>query len=146
MKSLKTLSSPERQTDVFLLVGNGYIIHYIKELCEKNNYHPLITADLEELVKETKRMRSAIVFVDYEAVNTYGARMYSRINVACPGCDVILLCDQAHRKFIKEAMELGAYASILSPYEEWEVLTMIRNIFTVKRKRRPKKSRENQMI
>ena len=146
MKSLKTLSSPERQTDVFLLVANGDIRNYIKELCEKNNYHPLITADLEELVKETKKMRSAIVFVDYKVVNTYGARMYSRINVACPGCDVILLCDQAHRKFIKEAMELGAYASILSPYEEWEVLTMIRNILTVKRKRRPKKSRENKMI
>jgi DNA-binding NtrC family response regulator len=146
VKSLKTLSSPERQTDVFLLVANGDIRNYILKLCEKNNYHPLITADLEELVKVTKRMRSAIVFVDYQVVNTYGARMYSRINVACPGCDVILLCDQAHRKFIKEAMELGAYASILAPYEEWEVLTMIRNILTVKKKRRPKKSRENQVI
>jgi AmiR/NasT family two-component response regulator len=93
----------------------------MKELCEKNNYHPLITADLEELIKKTKRTRRAIV-------------------------DVILLCDQAHRKFIKEAMELGAYASILSPYEEWEVLTIIRNILTVKRKRRPKKSRENKII
>jgi DNA-binding NtrC family response regulator len=146
VKSLKTLSSPERQTDVFLLVANDDIRHYIRELCEKNNYHPLITVDLEELAKKTKRIRSAIVFIDYEMVNTYGARMYSRINVACPGCDVILLCDQAHREFIKEAMELGAYASILAPYEEWEVLTMIRNILTAKRKRRPKKSRENQVI
>ena len=79
-------------------------------------------------------MHSSIVFVDYEVVNTYGARMYSRINVACPSCDVILLCDQAHRKFIKEAMELGAYASILAPYEEWEVLTIIMNILTGKKK------------
>ena len=141
MKNLKTLSSPERQTDVFLLVANDDIRHYIRELCEKNNYHPLITVDLEELAKETKRMHSSIVFVDYEVVNTYGARMYSRINVACPSCDVILLCDQPHRKFIKEAMELGAYASILAPYEEWEVLTIIRNILTGKKKKRPRKSR-----
>jgi DNA-binding NtrC family response regulator len=141
LKNLKTLSSPEKQTDVFLLVANDDIRHYIRELCEKNNYHPLITVDLEELATKTKRMHSAIVFVDYEVVNTYGARMYSRINVACPRCDVILLCDQAHRTFIKEAMELGVYASILAPYEEWEVLTIIRNILTGKKKRRPKKLR-----
>lgn len=141
MKNLKTLSSPETQTDVFLLVANDDIRHYMRQLCEKNNYHPLITVDLEELATKTKRMDNAIVFVDYEVVNTYGARMYSRINVACPSCDVILLCDRAHRKFIKEAMELGAYASILAPYEEWEVLTIIRNILTGKKKRRSKKSR-----
>ena len=99
-----------------------------------------MTADLEELVSKTKEMRSVIVFVDHEAVNTYGARMYSRINVACPECSVILLCDQANREIIKEAMELGAYASILAPYEEWEVLTLIRNILTVKKKRHPQKS------
>jgi hypothetical protein len=126
VKNLKTLSSHERQTAVFLLVANDDIRHYISELCEKNNYHPLITVDLEELAKKTKRMHSSIVFVDYEVVNTYGARMYSRINVACPSCDV---------------MELGAYASILAPYEEWEVLTIIRNILTGKKKKRPRKSR-----
>jgi DNA-binding NtrC family response regulator len=141
VKNLKTLSSSEKQTGVLLLVANDDIRHHIHDLCVKNNYRPLVTVDLEELAKRTKRMHSAIVFVDYEVVNTYGARMYSRINVACPSCDVILLCDQAHRKFIKEAMELGAYASILAPYEEWEVLTIIRNILTGKKKKRPKKSR-----
>ena len=141
MKNLKTLSSPKRQTDVFLLVANDDIRPYILELCEKNNYDSLIAADLEELVEKTKRMRSAIVFIDYEVANMYGARMYSRINVACPECSVILLCDRANRELIKEAMELGAYASILAPYEEWEVLTIIRNILTGKKKRRSKKSR-----
>ena len=143
MKSLEKLSSPVRQTDVFLLVSNDDIRSYILELCEKNNYHPRMAADLEELVSKTKGMRSVIVFVDHEAVHTYGARMYSRINVTCPECSVILLCDQANRDLIKEAMELGAYASILAPYKEWEVLTMIRNILTGKKKRRPKKSRKN---
>ena len=136
------MSSPERQPDVFLLVANEEVRNYIKELCEKNNYHSDINADLEELTEKTKRMQSAIVFIDYEVVKTYGARIYSRINVACPKCSVILLCDQANRELIREAMELGAYASILEPYEEWEVLTMIRNILTGKKKKRPKKSRK----
>ena len=66
--------------------------------------------------------------IDYEVVKSYGVRIYSRINVACPGCNAILLCDQDHRDFIKEAVEHGVYACILAPYEEWEVLTMIRNL------------------
>jgi DNA-binding NtrC family response regulator len=123
------------------LVANDEVRNHIMELCDKNNYRSLINADLEELTERTKRMRSAIVLIDYEVVKTYGARIYSRINVACPKCSVILLCDQANRELIKEAMELGAYASILEPYEEWEVLTMIRNILTGKKKKRPKKSR-----
>ena len=131
---------------MFLLVANDDIRHYILELCEKNNYRPLIAIDLEELVKQTKKISSAIVFIDYGVVSTYGARIYSRINVACPECSVILLCDQAHRDLIKEAMELGVYACILSPFEEWEVLTMIRNVLTVKKKRRPKKGRQDHAI
>ena len=146
MKSLKKSSSPEKHNAVLLLVANDDIRRYIFELCEKNNYQPLITIDLEELVKQTKKTSSAIVFIDYEVVSTYSARIYSRINVACPDCSVILLCDQAHRDSIKEAMELGVYACILSPFEEWEVLTMIRNILTVKKKRRPKKSHQNEII
>ncbi len=135
------MSARESKIDALVLVANDGIRSYILELCEKNNYRSLITTDLEELVEETKRIQRAIVFIDYQLVNTYGTRLYSRINVACPECSVILLCDQAHRNLIKEAMELGVYACILSPFEEWEVLTIIRNILTVKKKKRPKKSR-----
>ncbi len=85
-------------------------------------------ADLEELVKKIKKRPGAVVVMDYEVVNSYGARIYSRINVACPGCNLLLLCDQDHRDLIKEAVEHDVYACIQPPYEEWEVLTMIRNI------------------
>ena len=30
------------------------------------------------------------------------------------------------RELIKEAMDLGVFACILAPYEEWEVMTIIR--------------------
>ena len=121
------------------MAANEDIRNHVLEVCEKNNYHAAVVTDLEELVRHTKRPRSVIVLLDYETVNTYGARIYSRLNVSCPACSVILLCDQANRELIREAMELGAYASILAPYEEWEVLTMIRNILTGKKKRRSKK-------
>ena len=139
-RSFGTLSAQEKKANIFILAANDDLRNHVLEICEKNNYHAAVATDLEELVRKTKRPGGVIVLLDYEMVNTYGARIYSRINVACPKCSVILLCDQAHRELIKEAMELGAFASILAPYEEWEVLTMIRNILTRKKKRRPKKS------
>lgn len=117
-----------KQIPILVLIANKKIRSYIIGLCKKNNLKPLIGADLEELVEKIKKMRSAIVIMDFEVVNTYGVRIYSRINVACPGCNAILLCDHDHRGLIKQAVELGVYACILEPYEEWEVLTMIRNI------------------
>lgn len=117
------------------MIANEKIRRYVIGLCKRNNLRPLIGADLEELVKKIKKMRSAIIIMDNEVVNTYGTRIYSRINVACPGCNAILLCDQDHRGLIKQAMELGVYACILAPYEEWEVSTMIRNIIAKKKLR-----------
>ena len=138
-RSFGTLSAQEKKPNILILAANEDIRNHVLEVCEKNNYHAAVVTDLEELVRHTKRPRSVIVLLDYETVNTYGARIYSRLNVSCPACSVILLCDQANRELIREAMELGAYASILAPYEEWEVLTMIRNILTGKKKRRSKK-------
>jgi DNA-binding NarL/FixJ family response regulator len=106
----------------------------------------MIGADLEELIKRFKTRHSGIVIMDYEVVKSYGARIYSRINVACPGCNVIMLCDQDHRDFIKEAVEHGVYACILAPYEEWELLTMIRNIIAKKKLRGRKKVNKDKAL
>jgi DNA-binding NtrC family response regulator len=111
-----------------VLIANDKIKSYIIDLFKKNNFRPFTGADLEELVKKIKKRPSAVVVMDYEVVNSYGTRIYSRINVACPGCNVLLLCDQDQRDLIKEAVEHDVYACILPPYEEWEVLMMIRNI------------------
>ena len=128
-----------KQISILVLITNEKIRSYIIEICKRNNLQPLISVDLEELVKKIKKMHSAIVMIDYEVVTSYGARIYSRINVACPGCKCIMLCDQNHRVFIKEAVEHGVYACILEPYEEWEVLTMIRSIIAKKKLQEQKK-------
>jgi AmiR/NasT family two-component response regulator len=84
--------------------------------------------------------------MDYEVVKSYGARIYSRINVACPDCNVILLFGQDHRDVIKEAVEHGVYACILPPYEEWEVLTIIRNIIAKKKMIRKQEINKDQVL
>jgi len=126
------LNGYRKQIPIILLIADKKIRNYIIGLHKRNNYGSLIAADPEKLVEEIKKRGSAIVFVDYKAVSIYGTRIYSRINVSCPGCNTILLCDQNHRDLIKEAMDLGVYACILSPYQEWEVVTMIRNILSRK--------------
>ena len=130
-----------KQIPILVLIANKKIRSYVMELCKRNNLNPIIGTDFEELVKKIKKMRSAIVIMDYEVVTTYGVRIYSRINVACPGCSAILLCDQKHRGLIQQAVELGVYACILAPYEEWEVLTMIRNIIAKNKLQGQKKTR-----
>jgi len=144
VKNCSTLDTYKKQTAIFMFVGNEEVRNNIIELCRKNNYYPVIATDPEQLIKKIRGKGSAIVFVDHEVVNNYGARIYSRINVACSGCDVLLLCDQAHRDLIKEAMELSVYACILAPFEEWEVLIMIRNILAKKKPRRQKKFYKDQ--
>jgi len=145
VKSCKTLKGNTQQISIFVLIVNDKIRNHVKGLCKKNNLRPLLGTDIEELIKKIKKMPNAIVIMDYEVVKIYGARIYSRINVACPGCNAILLCDQDHRNLVKQAVELGVYACIMAPYEEWELLTMIRNIIAKKKlqqRKKPYKNRE----
>jgi len=45
---------------------------------------------------------------------------------------VVISHGKDHGNLIKEAVEYGVHACILACYEEWEVLTMIRNIIAKK--------------
>jgi DNA-binding NtrC family response regulator len=140
------LNGYSQKIPVFILIANEKLKSYIIDLCKRNNFRPFMGADLEELVKQLKKRPSAVVVMDYEVVNSYGARIYSRINVACPGCNVLLLCDQDQRDLIKEAVEHDVYACILPPYEEWEVLTMIRNIIAKVKLQDQKKLYKNKKL
>ena len=123
----------EKQIPIILLIADDKIRNHISKLHKSSNYAPLIVSDPDRLVQDIKKLGSAIIFMDYKTVSIFGPRIYSRINVSCPECNTILLCDQNHRELIKEAMDLGVYACILSPYQEWEVVTMTRNILAKKR-------------
>lgn len=118
---------------ILLLIADKNIRNHILKLHQSNNYVSSVVKDPEKLAEKIKKWDSAIIFIDDKAVSIYGTRIYSRINVACPGCSTILLCNQDHQNLIKEAMDLGVYACILSPFEEWEVVTMIRNILAKKK-------------
>ena len=120
-----------KPTPILLLVGNGRTRDYLSNLLSENNYSPLLMTDPEELLRSLKGKEAAIILIDCSAVSSFGTRMLSKIKVSCRLCRIIIfcdrehLCDKRHRELIKEILAIGVYACILSPYKEWEVLSMV---------------------
>jgi DNA-binding NtrC family response regulator len=127
--------SRSKNTPLLLMVSNGQTRNYLLNLLQENDFHPITMLDPSELLQALKKQHFAIIFVDCKSVTLYGAGIYAKIKVACPRCKIILFGDRSHlsnksyRNLIKEAMDLGVYGCILSPYEEWEVLSMVKHIF-----------------
>lgn len=115
---------------LLLLVTQAETRTYLVTLLSEHNYSPVALSDPDELVQALKGLANATVFLDCEAIPRYGAGLYSRIKVACPWCRIVLLCHKdhkTHREIIREAMEIGAYACLIAPFEGWEVLAMVRH-------------------
>lgn len=123
-----------KHTPLLLMVSSGQARDYLLSLLKENHYNPRVIAAPGKLLQTLKRQQFAIVFIDCEAVTALGAGIYAKIKVACPSCRIILCGDRAHlrnrsqRDLVKEAMDMGVYACILAPYEEWEVLSMVKHI------------------
>jgi len=133
--------SPKKTDVLQLLVFDEPTRQHLMELLRGNGYAPQAVPDLGGVLVSLKGQECATVFVDCEAVTRYGGGIYSKIKVACRYCRVILLCDKthkSHREIIRQAMEIGIYACLLAPYEDWEVLAMVRYY---PRKEGPRKSK-----
>jgi len=124
---VKELPIKDRPTIVILVVQELLRLG-LSNLLQDNGYLPRVAANPLEVVQILRKKQCATVFVDCEAIVIYGPGICSKFKVACQYCRVVLLCDkslEAHRRIIKEAMEIGIYACLLPPYEDWEVLTMV---------------------
>lgn len=136
------MNAPGEQTALLVLVSEEGIRNHLGNLLRRNDIPPIIMAVPEEMYQFLKGRSDAIVFVDVETLRIHGASLYTKMKAACPACRIILLCDQANRDLIKQAIEQGAYGGILEPYAEWEVLTMVRHILADKhpiKRRQPRK-------
>jgi DNA-binding NtrC family response regulator len=120
-----------KRTPILMLVGNSQTRDYLSGLLAENNYFPFLMTDSAELLHSLKEKKFAIILIDCRAVTNYGTRILSKIKVSCPRCRIINFCDkehlrdQAHRELIKEVMDIGVYACILAPYQDWEVLSLV---------------------
>ena len=116
------------QPALVLLVTNAQTRNYLEALLKENHHPPLLMSNPLEVVQALKNQVYATVFMDCEAAMLYGPGLYSKIKVASQYVRLVLLCDRrhkSHREIIREAMEIGVYACLLAPYEDWEVLAMV---------------------
>jgi DNA-binding NtrC family response regulator len=117
----------DRVTIVVLVVQES-LRHGLTALLRENGYLPQVAANPGDVMQLLRKKQCATVFVDCDALGIFGPGICSKFKVACQYCRVVLLCDkglETHRRIIKEAMEIGIYACLLPPYEDWEVLTMV---------------------
>lgn len=120
---------------ILLLISNQQTCDQLERLLQENYYSPVVTADLNRLLSIIRRKDFSIIFIDCAAVSLYGSRIISKIKVACHFCRIIFLCDRVHlsdtvhRNLVKDVLELGVYACIMSPYKEWEVISMVSHYF-----------------
>lgn len=121
----------DKDIPLFLLIFREETRQAVAEILAEHFYSPVILLDPDEVVQELKGRERATVFVDCEAILRYGVGLYSRLKVASPGCRLVLFCHKehpGHRDLIREAMEIGVYACLLAPVEDWEVLTILRHV------------------
>jgi DNA-binding NtrC family response regulator len=119
---------------IFLMIADEDIRILISDMLHDNNFSPKIMGDLDELLQEMHDLQFGIVILDCNAVARYGLGIYSKIKVGCQNCRIILCYDKVHfrnkrhKDIVQAAMEVGVYGCIMAPYEEWEVIAMIRHI------------------
>jgi DNA-binding response OmpR family regulator len=120
-----------KSTPILLLISEPQMRNDLCILLVENNYYPLLLFNQEELLRILKENQFAIVLIDCEALYIYGARIISKIKVACQHgriivfCNKAHLCDSHHRDLIKEILAIGVYACILAPFNDWEILSMM---------------------
>jgi len=113
---------------IVMLVLHEALRHSLIDLLEENGFAPGVAANPQEVIHLLRKKKCATVFVDGEALKLYSPVTCAKFKLACQYCRVIILCDksqESHRQIIREAMEIGVYACLLPPYEDWEVLTMV---------------------
>ena len=121
-------SKAQDQPAIVILVFHEPLRYSLLELLQENGYAPSVAANPQEVMQLLRKRKCATVFIDCEALALYGPGICSKIKLACQYCRVVVFCDktlEAHRKIIKDAMEIGIYACLLPPYEDWEILTMV---------------------
>jgi DNA-binding NtrC family response regulator len=136
------MTAPSKVTPISLLVLNDTIRQHLLGILERNHFKPVVISSPGELNIELKECFSPVIFIDYEAETQYGPAIIMNIKAVLKEGGIIFLYDKDHRNLIQEVMELGVYGCVLAPYDEWEILTMVKHLLakkTVKTDRRHKK-------
>lgn len=123
------MAAVPKPTPIRLLVLNEQIRRHLIDILERNDYQPVIISPAE-VATALKGCQQPVIFIDWEAEVQFGPAIIRKIKTACREGGIIFLYDREHRNLIREVMDLGVYGCVLAPYDEWEILTMIRHLLS----------------
>ena len=126
------MTSSAKATSISLLVLNDTIRQHLLEILERNHFKPVVISTPGELTAELKERTSPVIFIDWEAETQYGPAIIMNIKASLKDGGIIFLYDKDHRNLIREVMQLGVYGCVLAPYDEWEILTMVKHLLAKK--------------
>jgi DNA-binding NtrC family response regulator len=135
------MTPPVKPTPISLLVLNDNIRQHLLGILERNHFKAVVINSPGELTAGLKEP-SPVTFIDWEAEMQFGPAIIMNIKAALKDGGIIFLYDKDHRNLIQEVMQLGVYGCVLAPYDEWEILTMVKHLLakkTAKPDRRRKK-------
>jgi response regulator RpfG family c-di-GMP phosphodiesterase len=130
----------DKSTPILLLISDQQTRNSICNLLSENDLTPLVIGDQKELLQALKKKPFSTVLIDCEAITKNGVGIISKIKVVCRHSHIIVFCDKSHladkqhRELIKEILGIGVYACIMSPFEGWEVISLVSYYSQLKKK------------
>ena len=137
------MTSLVKPTPIGLLVLNEHIRRHLLSILERNQYKPVVISNPGELAAELKERTCPVIFIDWEAETQFGPAIIMNIKAACKEGGIIFLYDKDHRNLIQEVMQLGVYGCVLAPYDEWEILTMVKHLLAKKSAKTDRRRKKN---
>lgn len=117
---------------IFIVEDDLLSAEYLKEFLEKENYHILDIVDTgEEAIEKCKILKPDILLMDIMLKGTMsGSEAAIEIKYAHPECKIIFLTAFADTEMIEYAVDAKAYAYLMKPYREKEILATIKVVMT----------------
>jgi len=128
-----------------LLVENAAVLQAVVRELGRHQLSPRVAGEVAELLRLLKMEPEATVFLDCRALMQHGVGLIARLRVASPGSRLVLLCSRDHphhQSLVREAMDMGVYACLSAPYQDYEILAMVRPAQSRKPPRKPPPRRD----
>ena len=120
----------KKKNTIFIVEDDLLSAQYLKEFLIKENYDVLDIADTaEEAIQKCKILQPDILFMDIMLKGKMsGSEAAVEIEHLHTGCKIIFLTAFAEQEMIDYAVESKAYAYLMKPYREKEILATLKII------------------
>jgi len=108
-----------------LLTRDKKLEQYFGKVLSKKGYKFISYCAYEKLFEELKRELVKTLFLHDKFINK-DPSIYQKIKQSCTSCQIVLLYEKDD--LVCDAIRYGVYACIKAPYDEREILTILRHL------------------